>query len=202
MATLFDNRIGGTPVAPDPQEQLHNSKISENYRIIKEALDRQFDVIEAENATTTYASTIAPERPNTTQAPAQTPTQREAMPLFTPDTLDRAIQNNVAVRPITPIAPMEIPVAREEKAVEESYSLNSFAKTVAAVFAAVIVMMLTMICINTQVLNQKEVQLAELEQTRNELVTKNVELKKLIKEATSDERIEEFAKNNGMVKDE
>lgn len=202
MATLYENGTGGTIVVPNREEQLHNSKISENYRILREALDRQFDVIEAETTSQTYASTLAPERPVPTNTPTQTPATHERVqsPLFTTETLDRAIQNNVVTQPIAPVAPVEMPTATV--AVEETYSLNSFAKTVAAVFAAVIVMMLTVICINTQVINQKATQLYELEQTRNELVTKNVQLKKLIKEATSEERIEEFAEKNGMVKGE
>ena len=55
-----------------------------------------------------------------------------------------------------PIAPVEIQPANVQAVAEETvFGLSSFAKTVAAVFCAVIVTMLTMICINTQIINEK-----------------------------------------------
>ena len=225
MATLYDNKTttpthDSTDVTSDRNAELHNSGISDAYRFLTETVDRQLSDIKNARAAAraTYSSTIEVERPVPTEriapktmptyepAPQATPYKRErvASDLFRAETLDRAIRNNVPTEEV--FVPVEVPVARIEEVpsfeTEAKVSLSTFAKTVMAVFSAVIVMMFTMICINTQILNQKAVQIEQLEQTHNELVAKNIQLRNQIKEATSEEAIEEFALANGMVKAE
>ena len=222
MATLYDNR--NTPpthssdnATLDEKAELHNSGISEAYRFLTETVDRQLSEIKnARETTRAHSSTIEIERPVSTEkvmpkTPATYEPKREYTPythekvdsdLFRAETLDRAIRNNL-YREET-VVPVEMPVERVEEIasvkVEDRAYLSSFAKTAIAVFCAVVTMMLTMICINTQVLNQKALQITQLEQTHNELVANNVKLRKQIEDATSEETIEEFALANGMIK--
>jgi cell division protein FtsL len=100
----------------------------------------------------------------------------------------------------------ETPEVAEEKgeavAEETAFGLSAFAKAIAAVFCAVIVTMFTMICINTQIINEKASKLAELEKQQRTLIQRSVKLKNQLEDATSDETIEEFARQFGMVKAE
>ena len=212
MATLLENQKMNTVAAPDRNAELHNAQISENYRLLRDAEERQFASTEEEKATaysSVRASVLAPERPAEAQtpvapvAPAEFTHERVESPLFTTETLDRAIRNNAPVAPVTPIAPVEIqPAQTEAIAQETTFALSSFAKTVAAVFAAVVVMMLTLICINTQIINERAARISELESEQRSLIQRSIKLRDQIEEATSEENIEEFALQHGMVKAE
>ncbi len=193
MATLVENKKPNT-ISANQAELLHNSQISENYRLLRDLEDRQFESIERERASMqSNANVLTIERPATTELPRE----RVTSDLFTVETLDRAIRNNVVVEATQPEAVIIESVAHEEVA-----ALSSFAKTVAAVFAAVIVMMLTVICINTQIINQKANYLSTLEQKQQELVAKELDLQEKIMRQTSKKAIEEFAEKYGMVKED
>ena len=193
MATLFENQTE-TASARDA-ELLHNSRISENYRLLRDLEEKQFATIQQERA---EAKVLTREQPTTL------PRERITSELFTTETLDRAIRNNVVAEPVVEQAvTMQINnQVTESVAVEEVASLSNFAKTVAAVFAAVIVTMLTLICINTQIINQKAAYLSTLEQTKQELVAKELDLQEKIVRQTSKKAIEEFAEKYGMVKED
>ena len=149
-------------------------------------------------------------------------------PLFTPETLDRtlrredygfmapvapeeqkaevneemAVSETVNVPVNAPAAPVEMPVTAvnvEPRA--EGYALNSLEKMVIAAFAALVIVMLTVICINTQVIRRKTVQLRNLEQRQEELVQENAELEKNIEDAKSFDKILEYAEEHGMIYD-
>lgn len=149
-------------------------------------------------------------------------------PLFTPETLDRtlrredygfmapvapeeqkaevneemAVSETVNVPVNAPAAPVEMPVTAvnvEPRA--EGYALNGLAKMVIAAFAALVIVMLTVICINTQVIRRKTVQLRNLEQRQEELVQENAELEKNIEDAKSFDKILEYAEEHGMIYD-
>ena len=149
-------------------------------------------------------------------------------PLFTPETLDRtlrredygfmapaapaeqkaevreetAVSETVNVPVNAPAAPVEMPVtAVNVEARAEGYALNGLAKMVIAAFAALVIVMLTVICINTQVIRKKTVQLRNLERRQEELVQENAELEKNIEEAKSFDKILEFVEENGMIYD-
>lgn len=197
MATLLNEQKMNVPTAPDRAAELHNAQISENYRLLKDAVERQIATFDFEEQP--RASVIAPERP--VEKEVETPQyshERVSSSLFTTDTLDRAIRNNTPVAPISQVETKSVNV--EAVAQEPVFGLSAFAKAVAAVFCAVIVTMLTMICINTQIINEKAAKLAELEKQQRTLIQRSVKLKNQIEDATSDETIEEFAKQFGMVK--
>ena len=68
-----------------------------------------------------------------------------------------------------------------------------------AIFATVVVMMLTLICVNTQIIQRKSMQLRNLEQQREELVNRNEEIQRRIENAQSEETIREYALSQGMI---
>ena len=82
---------------------------------------------------------------------------------------------------------------------EAQYSLSNMAKVVMAVFAALVTVMLAVICINTQIINQKTLQLQALETQRAELLEENAEIQSRIMEARSEESIREYANSQGMI---
>ena len=198
MATLFENQTENSVSAKDA-ELLHNSRISENYRLLRDLEDQQFATIQKERAEAQARASVL-----TREKPAAIPHERITSELFTTETLDRAIRNNVVAEPVVEQAvAMQIDnQVTESVAVEEVACLSNFAKTVAAVFAAVIVTMLTLICINTQIINQKATYLSTLEQTKQELVAKELDLQEKIVRQTSKKAIEEFAEKYGMVKED
>ena len=115
---------------------------------------------------------------------------------------EMAFSETVNIPVNAPAAPVEMPVAAvnvEPRA--EGYALNGLAKMVIAAFAALVTVMLTVICINTQVIRKKTVQLRNLEQRQEELVRENAELEKNIEEAKSFDKILEFVEENGMIYD-
>lgn len=194
MATLVENKTSNTMSAKQA-ELLHNSQISENYRLLRDLENRQFESIERERASLqSNANVLTIERPR----------ERVTSDLFTVETLDRAIRNNTVVEPVEmvlePVQPQAVAV--ESVAREEVAMLSSFAKTVAAVFAAVIVMMLTIISINTQIISQKAAYLSTLEQKQQELIAQELDLQEKILRQTSKQAIEEFAEKYGMVKED
>jgi outer membrane murein-binding lipoprotein Lpp len=197
MATLFENQTANT-VSAKNAELLHNSKISENYRLLRDLEEQQFATIQQERAEAQAHANVL-----TREQSAVLPRERVTSELFTTETLDRAIRNNVVAEPVVQTIPTQLnSQVVESVAVEEVAVLSSFAKTVAAVFAAVIVMMLTLICINTQIINQKASYLSTLEQKQQELVAKELDLQGKIARQTSKKAIEEFAEKYGMVKED
>ncbi len=201
MATLVENKTSNTMSAKQA-ELLHNSQISENYRLLRDLENRQFESIERERASLqSNANVLTIERPSIT---TEIPRERINSDLFTVETLDRAIRNNTVVEPVEmvvePIQPQAVAV--ESVAREEVAMLSNFAKTVAAVFAAVIVMMLTIISINTQIISQKAAYLSTLEQKQQELIAQELDLQEKILRQTSKQAIEEFAEKYGMVKED
>ena len=99
------------------------------------------------------------------------------------------------------VAPVEFvePVKAAEVAVEAHYSLTPLAKIVMAVFTFVIVAMLTMICVNTQIIRQKKIQLKNLEEKKDQLVEQSEEIQRRIEAAKSEEAILKYAEANGLL---
>lgn len=204
MATLLENQLQAQ-YAPNREAELHNAQINERYRRLKEAENDQFAALSEENVTygNGFGATIAPEyiQSESQFAPTEYTHTKIDSSLFNVETLERVIQNG-AVKAAEELisTPTQAPVVVQAVQVqEESASLTRFAKLVAAAFMVVVALLLTVICINTQVINNKTVQLAELETTRQQLVAENVRLQQEISEAMSDEVIAEFARSIGMV---
>ena len=192
--SLRNEQYNNPTVVTDKMAELHNSQISENYRLLKDAVERQIATFDFD--TNPRASVITPERP----IERESEVRERASSLFTADTLDRAIRNNTPEITHEPVHYTETRNdAVESVDAENVFGLSAFAKAVAAVFCAVIVTMLTMISINTQIINEKASKLAELERQQRTLIQRSVKLKNQIEDATSDETIEEFVKQFGTV---
>ncbi len=193
------------------EAQKHNAMISERYNRLKNAVDSQFAedtrteerVVENANVDTSARENtplyISP-NPKNAAAYAQTPTMTEYVSpvmstLFTAERLDR-------VQPVEDVAPVAMPVQATATQVESQYALSPMAKIVMAVFTFVIVAMLTLITVNTNILNQKRIKIQNLEEKQEQLMDQYEEVKRRIEAATSEETIREYAESQGMVKSE
>ena len=203
MATLLENQLQARR-APDREAELHNAQINERYRRLKEAENDQFAALLDENVTTdnAFGTTIAPEyiHSESQYAPVEHTHTKVDSSLFNVETLNRVIQNGLP-NVVEEFVPTQTPVVAQDAQVqtEDVAYLSRFAKLVAAAFMVMVALLLTVICINTQVINNKTAQLAELEVTRQQLIQENVRLQQQISEAMSDEVIAEFARSMGMV---
>lgn len=203
------------------EREKHNAMIKERYKQLQNAEASQFAektyTEEKRVAETAYANVEAPEKPALYISPnnnmnaatlEQMPKVTEyisqvASALFTPERFERMQsfeeEETVAhVATATPvIAPMPVQAAAVK--VEAQYSLSSFAKMAMAVFTLVIVAMLTLICINTSIINQKAARIESLEQQKEQLLAESEAVQQRIAEAKSEETIREFAESQGMV---
>ena len=207
MATLED--VKTKEIAALKEAELHNAGIQERYRRLREAEERQFST-PTQNAAayTVRASVLAPEKPafstfenvpQTAQTPEITEFVRESVvPAYTSEkletfTVEQAVQ-----------APVEIPVARVEQAVQveqvAQYSLSAFAKKAIVAFCATVTLMTSLIGVNTHLINKKRVEIANLQATQQQLLQENAEMQRRIQEATSEESIREYALSQGMIK--
>jgi outer membrane murein-binding lipoprotein Lpp len=73
------------------------------------------------------------------------------------------------------------------------------AKAVLAAFVATVLLMLTLICVNTQIIRIKSVRVQDLEQQKEQLAQDIAELQSRIQAAQSEEAIREYALSNGMI---
>ena len=207
MATLLENQIVRTSV--EKEAELHNAQIKERYRRLQDAEADQFaetETVATNNATDfiTRAFASSPTAPVQEQVPEVTEYVRERIdsPVFTTEKFER-LQNNATVVNAVPVQfPVQTvaPVAVSNQ--ETQYSLTRLAKTVMAAFAAVVVLMLTLICVNTNLINQKSYYLRSLEAQKQELVETYSEIQARLERATSDDAIEEWAQANGMIRGE
>ncbi len=192
-------------VTAETEEQIrHNAMIKERYRRLQNAEAEQFmEETYQENANfTVRASVLAPERPASTitDAPVfeQTPQVTEFVreysnsPVFTTEKFN-------AVQEVVPVAqenivemPTQAPVQAVAVEQETQYSLSRLAKTVMAAFAAVVVLMFTLICVNTQIIQRKTMELNALETQQSELIEEYSELQSRIAQARSEETIRAY----------
>ena len=211
MATLEYERTQTQTQTQTREAELHNAGIKERYRRLRDAEERQFNETNA-TENTVRASVLAPERPAFT-APIteniptieQMPTVTEYVrnyvesPVFTTEKFNQVTQET----PVAVQAPVEMPAQATAVAVavsqEVQYSLSNMAKMVMAAFAALVIVMLTVICVNTQIINQKTLQLQALEAQRAELLEESAEIQSRISQARSEETIREYALSQGMV---
>lgn len=198
----------------ETEAQKHNARISENYNRLKNAIASQFaedvrtDERRAEDA---YANVGAHERPTyispnggTASTYAQVPTvteyasQRTAA-LFTTEKFERIqLPEEQAIAAPTQAAPAQVAAVQ----MEAQYSLSFMAKMVILAFAAVVTVMLALICVNTYTISAKRANIARLEEQKAMLIEQNELVQKRIEDATSEETIREYAESQGMVKSE
>lgn len=210
MTTLWETQT--LENTQSEEARLHNEQIRERYRRLQNAEETQLSETFADAETRRVESFVAPQSaPVVNESPAVPeveikPLTEQQRELFTAETFRRVFDANrptqqptvqPVVRPVetTPVVPQ-----KAQEAVEESYSLSSAAKALIAAFSAFVVLMLSLIGINTRILNAKGAELYALETQRVELVEKSRALAKEIEEATSEEAIAQWAAENGWVK--
>lgn len=226
MATLLDNKHESTTYAPADAAAKHNALIKERYEKLRSTEETQlyesFTEAEREKAYAQYAAprasaVLAPERPAEVFKPVDNEPvfthTRVDSPLFTAETLERTLfegREEAAEAP-APVADMQ--ATAQSNAFEaiyempasvyrsEEYSLNKAAKGALAAFGAVVVAMLSVVCLNTQNIHKKNLKLRRLEEQRAELESRDKDLDERIKEATSFDHVSEWAKNNGFIVD-
>lgn len=204
------------------EAKLHNEAIRERYKMLQNAEEAQLSEMFAatreseQNVTTTPVSHnefVTPTASNQVQIGQENVTTQQKN-LFTADTLRRIISDNTeAAASATTAAANETyvqtpivinqrknEIAEEVKAEVEGYSLTSAAKAVLAAFATLVVLLLTVIGINTRIMNARDAELISLESQRAELIEQSRELAAQIENATSEETIAEWAAQNGWSK--
>ena len=184
------------------EAQKHNAMINERYLKLQNAVAGHISEEET-TQTDVKAETVAEEvplyiSPSNVATLEQVPHVTEyvapaaATALFTPQKFE-AFKTHEETR----TAPVEMIAPVQATEVEVQYSLNPLAKIVMAVFTFVIVAMLTMICVNTQIIRQKRVQLKNLEQKKEQLMEQSEDIQRRIEAAKSEETIRKYAEANG-----
>ncbi len=196
------------------EAQKHNAQIRERYNRL---LSAEADQLASETYAQTpvqevRASVLAPEAPAyvspvtadtpvVEQIPQVTEFVREqvASSVFTTEKFERLQENNpvmnsAVAETIAPtyVAPVFQSAATAAMEVEE-YSLSSFAKKVIAGVGAAVIAMVSLIGINTQVINNKKAELRQLRTRQQELENNNASLQEEIEIATSEDTIRAWA---------
>lgn len=182
----------------DKEAELHNARINNMYTILQNAESEQLERLWEEAKHAPQASVLAPEKP--VEAPAEVPTYEHTpveSDLFTPATLDRTIERSVPLYPAYQPAPTEVAVEAEKE--EFTYSLTSMAKKAIAIFASAAAVMMTLICVNTHVINLRRAEIRELEQSNANARVAIARLEEEIAEARSEETIREWALTEGLI---
>lgn len=202
------------------EAQQHNAGIAERYARLQNLRNAQQEQCQETETVQANAATAEPVRPVYAAQPtvAETPVMQQtpqiteysndvaSNPVFTNQRFEMW-QQNAAPEMVAPIVqPAYIPptvapqptTSTQMQAVE-SYSLSTFAKIVMAVFAAVVIAMISLICANSALINQKTVELEALQMQRAQLVQEYDALRQEIEAEISQEAIYEFALENGMV---
>ena len=224
MTTLWETQTLDSLQAEEARR--HNEQIRQKYLQLQNAEEAQLSHVfenaeqqtraEEFNAPAAPVSTMpaAPVAPaHTAQAKTVSLTEQQK-DLFTADTFRRMVsgaakaqapvQESVQApvyRPVFTPAPEKTQeaVKQAEKSLE-SYSLTNAAKAVIAAVAAFVVLLITLIGINTRILHAKGVELSALEAKKAELAEQSRELAERIENATSEETIAAWAQANGWAR--
>ena len=196
------------------EAQKHNAQIRERYnRLLSAEADQlasetyaQAPVQEVRASVLapeapTYVSPVTAETPVLEQVPQVTEFVREevAASVFTTEKFDRlqefnGVSNSAAAEVVAPtyVAPVFQNAAAATMEVEQ-YALSSFAKKVIAGVGAAIVTLMSIVGINTHVINNKKAQLRSLQNRQQELVNENARVQEEIEIATSEDTIRAWA---------
>ena len=185
--------------------QKHNESINENFLKIKNLVHAQFEEDDVQDV-----AMGAVEEPIVEEAPLyispsnlakieQAPLVTEyaspmAAAVFTTQKYEVAKENMQQVE-------YTAPVRATERAVDVSYALTPLAKIIMAAFTFVVIAMLTLICVNTQIIRQKKIRLQNLEEKKQQLVNEVEEIETRIAAAQSEETIRQYALENGIIID-
>lgn len=178
----------------DKEAELHNSRINNMYTILQNAESEQLERLWEEAKHAPQASVLAPEKPAEVPVYEHTPVESD---LFTPATLDRTIERSVPTYPVYQPAPTQVAVEAEQE--EYAYSLTSMAKKAIAIFASAAAVMMTLICVNTHVINMRRAQIRELELSNANARAAIAQLEEQIAIESSEESIREWAIAEGLI---
>lgn len=178
MATIVETKA--TETVRDYQAELHNAQIRERFRELQQAQESQFKSVFGESGASNFSAPV--ENVAVQDRPAV------AAELFTTATLDRVIES----------APVETVAVQETESVAETFTVSRLAKVVASAFATVCVAMISLICVNTQVIRQKTERLEQLTGESYQLAEENAELQARIQNARSPETIKAYVEGLGV----
>lgn len=220
MTTLWETQTLDSLQAEEARR--HNEQIRQKYLQLQNAEEAQlshvFENAEQQTRAEEFNAPAAPVAPvQTAQAKTVSLTEQQK-DLFTADTFRRMVSGAAKAqapvqapvresvqapvyRPVFTPAPEKTQeaVKQAEKSLE-SYSLTNAAKAVIAAVAAFVVLLITLIGINTRILNAKGAELSALEAKRAELAEQSRELAERIENATSEETIAAWAQANGWAR--
>ncbi|MBE5747068.1 MAG: hypothetical protein E7352_02695 [Clostridiales bacterium] len=203
-----------TSTAAELEAQKHNAQIRERYNRL---LSAEADQLASETYVQTptqevrasviapeapaYVSPVTAETPVLEQVPQVTEFVREQVtsPVFTTEKFDRLQENNNVVNSAVEatIAPTYVaPVYQTATATAmetEQYSISSFAKKMIAAAATTVFALITIIGVNTHVLNNKKVEFHRLQARQQELLEERESVLQGIEIATSEETIRAWA---------
>ena len=228
MTTLWETQTLDSLQAEEARR--HNEQIRQKYLQLQNAEEAQlshvFENAEQQTRAEEFNAPAAPvsAMPAAPVAPVQTAQAKtvslteQQKDLFTADTFRRMVSGAAKAqapvqapvqeavqapvyRPVFAPAPEKTQeaVKQAEKSLE-SYSLTNAAKAVIAAVAAFVVLLITLIGINTRILNAKGVELSALEAKKAELAEQSRELAERIENATSEETIAAWAQANGWAR--
>ena len=154
MSTLTETRMN---TATDLKEaEAHNAQIAERYRRLQNAESIQFSKTPTAEPVASVATLEKElEEPQVTYYTSE----KIDSPVFTTEKFERAEISATPTQAQTPSSLQNTALSTQEQ-----YSLSHLAKMVMAAFASVVVLMLTLICVNTQLINQKRVRIQNLEE--------------------------------------
>ena len=187
---------GNNTVVIDREAERHNSRINGLYTILQTAESEQLEQLWEEATRAPRASVVAPEKPAETPVYEHTPVQSD---LFTAATLDRTLERTVGVQApaYTPVASPAIAVTPTAKPEAVSFSLTTAAKKAIAVFASAVTIMTALICVNTQIINAREAQIASLEAANAGARLQLAQIESDIERYSSEEEIRRWGENEG-----
>ena len=178
----------------DKEAELHNSRINNMYTILQNAESEQLERLWEEAKHAPQASVLAPEKPVEAPVYEHTPVESD---LFTPATLDRTIERNVPLYPAYQPAPTQVAVEAEQE--EYTFSLTSMAKKAIAIFASAAAVMMTLICVNTHIINKRRAEINALELSNANARATIAQLEEQIAIESSEEAIREWAIAEGLI---
>ena len=178
----------------DKEAELHNSRINNMYTILQNAESEQLERLWEEAKRAPQASVLAPEKPVETPTYEHTPVESD---LFTPATLDRTIERSVPLYPAYQPAPTQVAVEAEQE--EYTFSLTSMAKKAIAIFASAATVMMTLICVNTHIINQRRAEINALELSNANARVAIAQLEEQIAIESSEESIYQWALAEGLI---
>jgi cell division protein FtsL len=182
--------------------------ISERYRKLLNAIDDQYSSATPVATQNAYSPVYTEETPvyapvDSTPVVEQTPQVTEYAPsqvaasIFTAEKLDRMAEEDFAPTVVVNEAPKT--VVKAATVTQVSYSLSPLAKMVLAAFTALVVVMLTFIGINSQIIQRKTIRLKNLEEKKQELMERNEEIQRYIAELQTEDNVMQRATEAGLI---